>query len=64
MRLSMIVTKCIACGDESAGLRVSDGSGNELKTSAKDANTLHISIRGHNNDSTMNMSMTIQTDWS
>jgi hypothetical protein len=60
----MIVTKCIACGDESAGLRVSDGSGNELKTSAKDANTWHISIKGHNNDSTMNMSMTIQTDWS
>ena len=60
----MIITKCISCGDESAGLRVSDGSGNELKTSAKDANTWHISIRGHNNDSRRNISMTIQTDWS
>lgn len=58
------MTKSIACGDESAGLRISDASGNELKSSAKDANTWHISVRGHNNDSRMNMSMTIQTDWS
>lgn len=60
----MLMTKCIACGDESAGLRLSDGSGNELKTFAKDANTWHICIRGHNDDSRMNMSMTIQTAWS
>ncbi len=59
----MLTTKCIVCGDESTGLHVSDGCGNELKTSAIDANTWHICIRGHNN-SRMNMSRTIHTDWS
>jgi hypothetical protein len=63
-RLSMLMTKCIACGDEYTGLRVSDGSGNELKPSAIDANTWQIWIRGNNNDSRMNMSKTIHTDWS
>jgi hypothetical protein len=60
----MLTTKCIACGDESTGLRVSDGSGNELKAAAIDANTWHICIRGHHNDSRMSMSRTIHADWS
>ncbi len=60
----MLTTKYISCGDESTGLRVSDGSINEFKTCAIDSNSWHICIRGHHNDSRMNMSMAIRTYWS
>jgi hypothetical protein len=47
------------------GLCIPDRSGYELNTSAMGVDTWHSCTRGHDNDdSSMNMSRKIHTDWS
>jgi hypothetical protein len=42
--------KCKTCGEVFPGLYVPEGSNNEFKTAATNADTLHLCSRGHKNE--------------
>jgi hypothetical protein len=46
----MLMIKCKTCGEVFPGLYVPEGSNNEFKTAATNADTLHLCSRGHKNE--------------
>jgi len=56
----MLMIKCKSCGEVFPGLYVAEGSSQEFKASATNADTSHICSRGHHNEYVLEDYM----DWS
>ncbi|HKZ61333.1 MAG TPA: hypothetical protein VJZ68_02800 [Nitrososphaera sp.] len=48
--MPMLMLKCKTCGEVFPGIYVPEGSSNDFKSAAANADTFHICSRGHRNE--------------